>query len=135
MSHPVDAHVGGRIRLARKILHMSQQDLANKLGLTFQQVQKYERGYNRVSASKLWEAAGYLDVPIEWLFAGISVPAAKGEAPRDPLLALAFELHGLELAEIYTGLEPRAQASLLGVARAMAAGGLLRKAAHEAEAA
>ncbi|HMO43605.1 MAG TPA: helix-turn-helix transcriptional regulator, partial [Phenylobacterium sp.] len=55
--NPVDRHVGLRIRLRRKELGVSQEKLAEAIGLTFQQVQKYERGANRVSASKLWEIA------------------------------------------------------------------------------
>ena len=61
---PVDAHVGARIRLRRKILGLSQSRVAEALGLTFQQVQKYERGTNRVSASKLYDVARFLEAPI-----------------------------------------------------------------------
>ena len=58
--NPIDLHVGGRIRMRRKVLGVSQERLAEALGLTFQQVQKYERGSNRVSASKLYEIARFL---------------------------------------------------------------------------
>ena len=61
---PVDAHVGARIRLRRKMLGLSQSRVAEALGLTFQQVQKYERGTNRVSASKLYDVARFLEAPI-----------------------------------------------------------------------
>ena len=61
--NPVDLHVGGRVRMRRKMLGISQERLAEALGLTFQQVQKYERGANRISASKLYEIARFLSAP------------------------------------------------------------------------
>ena len=64
----VDSHVGARMRLRRTLLGISQEQLAAALGLTFQQVQKYERGTNRVSASRLFQLAHVLDVPIMWFF-------------------------------------------------------------------
>ncbi|MBB2159453.1 helix-turn-helix domain-containing protein [Gluconacetobacter sacchari] len=68
---PVDVHVGGRIRLRRALLGMSQERLGEALGLTFQQVQKYERGTNRVSASRLYELSDVLDVPVSFFFDGL----------------------------------------------------------------
>src|ERR1700760_1136603 len=70
--NPVDLHVGARIRMRRKLLGVSQQALAESLGLTFQQVQKYERGANRVSASKLYEIARALHVPVPYFFEGLA---------------------------------------------------------------
>jgi transcriptional regulator with XRE-family HTH domain len=67
----VDAHVGGRIKLRRSLLGMSQVKLGQAIGLTFQQVQKYERGTNRVGASKLWQLSQVLDVPISFFFDGL----------------------------------------------------------------
>src|SRR5437870_3411829 len=67
-THPVDIKVGKHIRLRRQELSMSQTDLAKKLGLTFQQVQKYERGTNRVSCSRLSEISEVLDAPITFFF-------------------------------------------------------------------
>src|SRR4051812_35742412 len=80
---PVDLYVGGRIRMRRKMLGVSQERLAEALGLTFQQVQKYERGANRVSASKLYEIARFLSAPISYFFEGLSDPAAGGAAGHD----------------------------------------------------
>ena len=65
---PVDMHVGARIKLRRALLGMSQERLGDALGLTFQQVQKYERGANRVSASRLYDLARVLDVPVNFFF-------------------------------------------------------------------
>ena len=65
---PIDTHVGSRIRLRRTLLGMSQERLGEALGLTFQQVQKYERGVNRVGASRLFDLSRVLDVPISFFF-------------------------------------------------------------------
>ena len=65
---PIDVHVGGRVRLRRTLLGMSQEKLGDALGLTFQQVQKYERGVNRIGASRLFDLARVLDVPIGFFF-------------------------------------------------------------------
>src|ERR1700740_3487963 len=65
---PIDVHVGSRIRLRRTLLGMSQERLGEALGLTFQQVQKYERGVNRVGASRLFDLSRVLDVPISFFF-------------------------------------------------------------------
>jgi transcriptional regulator with XRE-family HTH domain len=68
MLHPIDVHVGARIRLRRKLLRMSQTDLGKALGYSFQQIQKYEKGTNRVSASKLVAIGKALEVPITFFF-------------------------------------------------------------------
>ncbi len=66
--NPVDVHVGSRIRLRRTLLGLSQEKLGTALGLTFQQIQKYERGLNRVGASRLWDLSRVLDVPVSFFF-------------------------------------------------------------------
>jgi len=68
MPHPVDIHVGQRIKLRRTLMGMTQGKLGEAIGLTFQQLQKYERGANRVSASKLWQMSEVLDVPVSFFF-------------------------------------------------------------------
>ena len=73
---PIDVHVGGRVRLRRTLLGMSQEKLGEALGLTFQQVQKYERGVNRIGASRLFDLARVLDVPIGFFFD--DMPASLG---------------------------------------------------------
>jgi transcriptional regulator with XRE-family HTH domain len=80
--NPVDLHVGGRIRMKRKVLGVSQERLAEALGLTFQQVQKYERGANRVSASKLYEIARFLQAPISYFFEGLADPTSEDADPN-----------------------------------------------------
>lgn len=66
--HPIDVHVGGRVRLRRTMLGMSQDKLADSLGLTFQQIQKYEKGVNRIGASRVFEISRVLGVPIQFFF-------------------------------------------------------------------
>jgi len=80
--NPIDVHVGTRVRLRRTLLGMSQEKLGDALGLTFQQVQKYERGANRIGASRLYDLSHVLDVPVSFFFDDIkaeTVEAAQGE--------------------------------------------------------
>lgn len=105
---PIDLHVGRRIRIRRKMLNISQEQLGADLGLTFQQIQKYERGANRVSASKLYETARTLRVAIGYFFEGLPDPSDErgGElAMPDPIQALAIAPMGMELAQAYSGIE------------------------------
>ena len=80
-NNAVDVHVGKRIRLRRTLLGMSQEQLGNALNITFQQVQKYERGANRVSASRLWDISQIIDVPISYFFEDMSDTTLKA-SPR-----------------------------------------------------
>ncbi len=75
---PIDAHVGARLRQRRTLLGMSQTDLGDALGLTFQQVQKYERGATRISASRLFDLSRVLDVPLEYFFDDMPAAVAAG---------------------------------------------------------
>jgi transcriptional regulator with XRE-family HTH domain len=85
---PVDTHVGSRIRLRRKMIGMSQETLAGRIGLTFQQVQKYERGTNRVGASRLQQIADALETTPAWFFEGAS---SVGESPTGNLAGQAAD--------------------------------------------
>lgn len=75
--NPVDVHVGSRVRLRRTLLGMSQEKLGEAIGLTFQQVQKYERGANRIGASRLFDLARVLDVPVGFFFEEMSEETAR----------------------------------------------------------
>ena len=77
--NPVDKHVGGRVRMRRMMLDMSQEKLGEALGLTFQQVQKYEKGTNRVGASRIQQISEILQVPVSFLFEGGPSTATAGE--------------------------------------------------------
>jgi transcriptional regulator with XRE-family HTH domain len=77
--NPVDKHVGSRVRMRRMMLGMSQEKLGDALGLTFQQVQKYEKGTNRIGASRLQQISHILQVPVSFFFEG--APAISGRTP------------------------------------------------------
>ena len=77
--NPVDVHVGNRVRMRRMLIGMSQERLAKELGLTFQQIQKYEKGTNRISASRLYKIAQVLGVPVQYFFEDLPAPV-EGEA-------------------------------------------------------
>ena len=81
--NPVDTHVGSRVRLRRMLLGMSQERLGDSMGLTFQQVQKYERGINRMSASRLYDFSRVLSVPVAYFFDGYN-ESLPGQAPMSP---------------------------------------------------
>ncbi len=106
--NPVDLHVGARIRMRRRMQSVSQEKLADALGLTFQQVQKYERGANRVSASKLYEIAAALKSPVSYFFDGLADPAGEGAGESDARASDEQTIHsflmtteGLELARCF----------------------------------
>ena len=79
--NPIDVHVGGRVRLRRTLLGLSQEKLGEAIGLTFQQVQKYERGANRIGASRLFDLSRVLDVPVGYFFDDMSDDVAA-RSPR-----------------------------------------------------
>ena len=108
MANPVDKHVGGRVRMRRMMLGMSQEKLGAGLGLTFQQVQKYEKGTNRISASRLQQSAGILQVPVTFFFEGAPGVArqAKGSAPSpDYVTDFLATRDGLALIKAFTQIK------------------------------
>jgi transcriptional regulator with XRE-family HTH domain len=80
--NPIDIHVGGRVRQRRTLLGFSQEKLADAIGLTFQQVQKYERGANRIGSSRLFDLARVLDVPVAYFFEDMSATVASRTPSR-----------------------------------------------------
>jgi transcriptional regulator with XRE-family HTH domain len=124
--NPVDLHVGARIRLRRRMQGVSQEKLADALGLTFQQVQKYERGANRVSASKLYEIAAALHAPVSYFFDGLADPAdadSPEHKPSDEQSVHAFLMtaEGLELSRLFPALpRGRVRRRFLDLLRALA---------------
>lgn len=119
--HPVDLHVGGMIRAHRKRLGMSQSQLADALGLTFQQVQKYERGSNRVSASKLYEIAQTLGLTISTFFEGLERSSPTGESISADLIQFANLPGGDTMIHAYRRLTPSVRKALADLAGAMSA--------------
>jgi len=121
----VDVHVGTRIRVRRKALGVSQAKLADDLGLTFQQVQKYERGVNRVSSSKLYEIAASLQVPVQYFFEGLADPAERGQSSKDvnsQISAHAFLMtsEGPQLAVLYPKLPASIRKKIMELVRVLA---------------
>lgn len=112
---PVDRHVGIRIRLRRKQLNMSQGQLAEALGVTFQQIQKYERAANRVSASKLWEIAQALESPVAYFYDGLDGETEAAEAPLSAQ-QLLLSREGVELVAAFRGIHsPQRRGVLLNL--------------------
>jgi transcriptional regulator with XRE-family HTH domain len=87
MKHPVDVHVGKRVRHRRWMVGMTQQQLADKVGIKFQQIQKYETGMNRVSASRLWDISEALSVPVSFFFEGLDARTSNLEEIDGDILA------------------------------------------------
>lgn len=116
----IDFQVGARLRGRRKQLGMTQSHLAEALGVTFQQVQKYERGANRVSASTLYELAGALGVDIGYFFEDAKPLERAADVEDDPMRAFVLSREGPELAQHFEVIGPKARKALLELARSMA---------------
>ncbi|SRR6056297_346643 len=121
MPHPVDVHVGKRIRHRRWLVGMTQQQLAQSVGIKFQQIQKYETGANRVSASRLWDIADSLDVPVSFFFEGIEAEDApsdretSGSVPSD----LLGDKEALDLVRSYYAIPENQRRRLFDLARVL----------------
>ena len=121
MKHPVDVHVGKRIRHRRWLVGMTQQQLAEKVGIKFQQIQKYETGMNRVSASRLWDIAAALSVPVSFFFEGLNdgdhavTPDAMSDIPLDILK----DKEALELVRSYYAIPETQRRRLFELARVL----------------
>ncbi len=127
---PVDIHVGGRVRMRRLFLGLSQEKLANAIGVSFQQLQKYERGTNRISASRLYALTKFLGVPVSWFFEDApsdrrSASAAAASASREGRNASVADPMGasetVKLVRAYYQIsDPRVRKKILGVIRSVA---------------
>jgi transcriptional regulator with XRE-family HTH domain len=120
----VDAHVGNRVRLRRQLIGMSQEKLGELLGITFQQVQKYEKGSNRVSASRLHKMSKVLNVPIQYFFEGLQEPengSGLGETGAENVIDVASSVEGVQLARILAEMSSAGRRKLLvSIAKAVA---------------
>ena len=124
--NPVDKYVGSRVRMRRIMLGMSQEKLGDSLGLTFQQVQKYEKGTNRIGASRLQQISEILQVPVSFLFeGGPSGPLAEGGMSEASSPAYASDFlatsEGLALARAFTSIkDPKLRRSIVDLVEQMA---------------
>ncbi len=110
---PVDVHVGGRVRARRTLIGMSQGELGKHVGLTFQQIQKYEKGVDRIAASRLWRFSLILGRPISWFCEGIGKQKRKG----DDLLA---KRETLQLVRYFSACDPDVRKHLAAMINAVA---------------
>lgn len=117
MTHPVDVHVGKRIRHRRWLVGMTQQQLAESVGIKFQQIQKYETGANRVSASRLWDIADALEVPVGFFFEGIEDEDGKSATmvPAD----IMGDKEALDLVRSYYAIPEAQRRRLFELARVL----------------
>ncbi len=133
--NPIDAHVGNRVRLRRTLMGLSQEKLGEAIGLTFQQVQKYERGANRIGASRLFDLSRVLDVPVSFFFDDMS-DDTSARSPRMMMAGLAGEGHDgteadpltkretLELVRAYYRItDPNVRKRIFELAKALANAG------------
>ena len=127
--NPVDQHVGSRVRLRRMLLGMSQERLGESMGLTFQQVQKYEKGVNRIGASRLFQISKILDVPVQFFFE--EAPHIDGTQRRPAwrkadseafILEFLNSREGLELNRAFVKIsDPKVRKSVVDLVRALSA--------------
>ena len=118
MAHPVDVHVGKRIRHRRWLIGVTQQQLAEQVGIKFQQIQKYETGANRVSASRLWDISDALGVDVSFFFEGLhenSKAAEKNRVPDD----LMGDKEALDLVRSYYAIPEAQRRRLFELARVL----------------
>ncbi|MCJ8510057.1 helix-turn-helix domain-containing protein [Rhizobium lemnae] len=117
--NPIDVHVGSRIRLRRTMLGMSQEKLGDSLGITFQQVQKYEKGANRVGASRLQHIAEILNVPIPFFFEG-SPGAMEDDGKQESTSDFMNSKECVALAAAFAAIDDkRVRQSILGLVRSL----------------
>ncbi|MEQ1647629.1 MAG: helix-turn-helix transcriptional regulator [Hyphomicrobiaceae bacterium] len=128
--NPIDIHVGGRVRFRRMLLGMSQEKLGEALGLTFQQVQKYEKGVNRVGASRLYDLSQVLQVPIQFFYEEAPISIEQGHTQSGAFAERPGETQILEFLNTRDGLElnrafvriqdPKTRRAVVDLVRAMA---------------
>lgn len=126
LPNPIDIHVGSRVRMRRMLVSMSQEKLGDSLGLTFQQVQKYEKGANRIGASRLFNIARVLGVPIEFFYEGLSIEGDDNGADQAEADQSAFELdmlsssEGIQLNSAFFSIrDPKVRKKILELVRAL----------------
>jgi transcriptional regulator with XRE-family HTH domain len=115
MKHSVDVHVGKRIRHRRWMIGMTQQQLADQVGIKFQQIQKYETGMNRVSASRLWDIAHAVDVPVSFFFEGLH----EGAVPTTVEGDMFADKEALQLVRAYYAMPELQRRQIFELARVL----------------
>lgn len=119
MKHPVDIHVGKRVRHRRWMKGVTQQQLGDSVGIKFQQIQKYETGMNRVSASRLWDIAEALDVPVNFFFEGFQSDSEDENTSTPQQGDLLADKEALELVRSYYAIPESQRRKLFDLARVL----------------
>jgi transcriptional regulator with XRE-family HTH domain len=127
-ANPIDAHVGGQVRLRRMMMGMSQEWLGEQMGLTFQQIQKYEKGVNRIGASRLWVLAKVLKVSIDFFYEGLAVDGSgaaltgMAEQPSEKyVVEFLNSREGLELNRAFSKItDHKVRRSIVDLVRSLA---------------
>ncbi|WP_395777973.1 helix-turn-helix domain-containing protein [Aquidulcibacter sp.] len=122
MANSIDLHVGRRLRRRRRLMGMTQQQLADSVGIRFQQIQKYECGANRITASRLFELAGALSIAVQYFYDGLTTMTAANEPPaNDDEIGseVLRQKETLELIRAYYRLGERPRRRLLDLAKAL----------------
>lgn len=119
MKHPVDIHVGKRVRQRRWMMGVTQQQLAEAVGIKFQQIQKYETGMNRISASRLWDIADALDVHVAFFFEGLEEDEIAKSDGHSVLGDLMADKEALELVRSYYAIPENQRRRLFELARVL----------------
>jgi transcriptional regulator with XRE-family HTH domain len=119
-ANPIDAQVGSRVRIRRMLIGMSQEKLGDLLGLTFQQVQKYEKGVNRIGAGRLFEIARILGVPIDFFYDGVAASETLG-ASAPPVMEFVSSGEGLQLSLAFMKIrDPKVRKRVLDLVKSLA---------------
>jgi transcriptional regulator with XRE-family HTH domain len=122
--NPIDKHVGSRVRMRRMMLHMSQENLGDRLNLTFQQVQKYEKGVNRIGASRLQQISQILQVPVAWFFEGAPTLSGLPDSNIAPSPAYVSDFlatsDGLALVKAFQRIPRGVRRSIVDLVRELA---------------
>lgn len=116
MKHPVDVHVGQRVRQRRWMVGMTQQQLGDRVGIKFQQIQKYETGANRISASRMWDIANALSVQVSFFFEGLDGQVPESEEARGDILT---DKEALDLLRAYYAIPEAQRRKLFDLARVL----------------
>lgn len=120
-ANPIDAQVGNRMRIRRMLVGMSQERLGDLLGLTFQQVQKYEKGINRIGAGRLFEIARILDVPIDFFYDGVGGAADGLTEAGAPVMEFVSSGEGLQLSLAFMKIkDPKVRKRVLDLVKSLA---------------
>ena len=120
-TNPIDAQVGNRVRIRRMLIGMSQERLGDLLGLTFQQVQKYEKGVNRIGAGRLFEIARILGVPIDFFYDGVGAALENPAEGTPPVMEFVSSGEGLQLSLAFMKIkDPKVRKRVLDLVKSLA---------------